>query len=236
MDPLNLPLSGCPWSALTPSVESFCEERLCSWVVEPANTWSNLGYILVGLLILWSNRGKNRQALMLPGITAVIVGFGSTMFHATGSRIGEIVDLAAMFLISGLFVIFALRRLANLSARSLTAFYTLMTTSSLALMVVQNSSGIAIFTGHIVIATSLELILLYRFYHTTQYRNLNWMIVAFAVSYLLWYLDYHKIVCFPGNHILGGHALWHLINSTCLWNFYRYQEQFFDRRETANDR
>lgn len=218
---------GCPWSALTPSVVSFCEERLCGWIVEPANTWSNIGFILVGLVILRSNFGRMRSALNLPGLTAILVGIGSTMFHLTGSRVGEIIDLAAMFLISGLFIVFALRRLRGFGVRSLMMIYCALAIFSVALMIATHSSGIGIFVAHITAAVILELILAYRFYSSTAYRNLLWMIGAFVVSYGAWLLDYHRILCAPGNHLLGGHAVWHLVNSLCLWNFYRYQEQFF---------
>lgn len=219
----------CPWSKFAPSVESFCEERLCSWIVEPANTWSNIGYILVGLLILRANRGTGRNSLNLAGLTSILVGIGSTLFHATGSRIGEIVDLGAMYLISGLFIIFAVNRLKSVSTAVLSLSYAAITATSLTAMIIFHSSGIAIFVAHLVVAVLLELTLAYRFYATTSYKHLNLMVMAFALAYFMWYLDYHKIFCDPDNHWFGGHAGWHLINSTCLWNFYRYQEQFVAR-------
>src|SRR5205823_851454 len=46
---------GCPWWDLherfgEPNVK-WCEERLCAMANEPANTWSNLGYLVVGAAI-----------------------------------------------------------------------------------------------------------------------------------------------------------------------------------------
>jgi hypothetical protein len=42
----------CPWDWLRQSPPSFCEETLCGWVKQPANTWSNIGF-LVSAALLW---------------------------------------------------------------------------------------------------------------------------------------------------------------------------------------
>ena len=42
----------CPWSDYAPATIAFCERRLCAWIVEPSNAWSNVAYVLVGLLSL----------------------------------------------------------------------------------------------------------------------------------------------------------------------------------------
>ena len=46
---------GCPWYELSelrlPNFD-WCEAQRCSYVVEPANAWSNLAYVIVGLVLL----------------------------------------------------------------------------------------------------------------------------------------------------------------------------------------
>ena len=52
---------GCPWSELShfaPPNVKWCEAQVCGWIVEPANTWSNLAYILLGALLLWRAAGS----------------------------------------------------------------------------------------------------------------------------------------------------------------------------------
>ena len=53
---------GCPWFALSelarPDIK-WCEAPQCSWVVEPANTWSNLFYVAVAFVLWrWSKTGS----------------------------------------------------------------------------------------------------------------------------------------------------------------------------------
>ncbi|MEY4630497.1 MAG: hypothetical protein RIQ81_617 [Pseudomonadota bacterium] len=220
-------VQACPWSGLEPSIMSFCEQRLCGWIVEPANTWSNIGYIIVGVLILRANAGTHRPALSLTGLTAILVGLGSAFFHGTGTRIGEILDLSAMYLISGLFVAFNVRRLLGWSDRWLAILYVVLCGSSMWALVAWQSSGIRLFAVHITIAAVLEILTFRKNTTPTSYRYLGYLCGAFAISYTVWLLDVTKTVCWPDNHVLGGHAIWHLTNSTCLWSFYRYQEQFY---------
>lgn len=220
-------LQSCPWSDLEPSIMSFCEQRLCSWVAEPANTWSNIGYITAGAVIMRANAGTDRPALSLCGLTAILVGLGSAFFHATGTRVGEIVDLSAMYLISGLFISFNVRRLWGWSDRQLALSYFAICGASIWALVALRTSGIRLFAAHLAVAAALEFMAFRKSGANTRYRFLGYMSGAFALSFLVWLLDVKKIVCWPDNHVLGGHAIWHLTNSTCLWSFFRFQEQFY---------
>ena len=47
---------GCPWSGFTPPNVDWCEEELCAWIVNPADTWSNLAYVVLGLFMWWAAR------------------------------------------------------------------------------------------------------------------------------------------------------------------------------------
>ena len=51
MDPRDItPLPpGCPWSGFAPPDLKHCETNLAAWITTPANTWSNLAYIAVGV-------------------------------------------------------------------------------------------------------------------------------------------------------------------------------------------
>jgi hypothetical protein len=217
----------CPWSEYQSAAITFCEQRLCGWIVEPANTWSNIGYLIASILILRDNHGRNRHSLSLIGITALFVGIGSTLFHATGTRWGEVVDVSAMYLISGLFVTFALKQLVPLTRLQVIGVFSLLSGSSILYLVSSHSNGIVLFGLQLVLMGALEIRIFRKKSPRSDYRNLILMAGAFAFSYICWYLDFHRIICNEHNHILGGHALWHLSNATCLWSYYKYQEQFY---------
>ena len=63
----NVLKEGCPWVELRqvgglPNVK-WCEETLCSVVAEPANTWSNLAYLVVAVLIYLAARNESQRTL-----------------------------------------------------------------------------------------------------------------------------------------------------------------------------
>jgi hypothetical protein len=219
-------LESCPWSRFEPAAIEFCERRLCAWVVEPANTWSNIGFVLVGLLILFKVGKESRPDLKMIGLTAVLVGIGSTLFHMTGTRWGEVIDVSAMYLISSLFIVFAAQRLWALPMSRFVMTYLVLATVTMAALVLSKTNGIWLFAAHITVAVLLELQAFRTLSSRAQYRDLGLMAITFTVAFTSWALDVRHIICNPDNHIFGGHALWHLANATCLWFYYRFQKQF----------
>jgi hypothetical protein len=220
--------AACPWSGYAPATISFCERRLCDWVVEPANTWSNLAYVAVGCVILFLQRRRLRTALSAIGLSAVLVGIGSFAFHATGTFFGEYLDVSAMFLISALFIAFGARRLWIWPDDGLIKLYLGLVAVSMALLAAVKVSGIPMFTAQIVAASLIEIRLVRRSGRgAVDYRYLWCLIGFFAVAFTAWALDVTRVVCDPDNHLVTGHALWHVANSFCLLFFYLYQRQFF---------
>ena len=219
-------MGSCPWNGFEPATISFCEQRLCSWVVEPANTWSNIGFVLVGLLILLREFRCQRPDLMMIGITAVAVGINSSLFHASGTRWGEIVDVSAMYFISSLFIVLSIKRIWHLSSVTMISWYVTLAASTSAAMVLFGSNGIILFGLHITAAVLLEGYFYRSSTNRVKFVNLAFMALCFGISFTAWKLDISKVICDPNNHVFGGHALWHLGNALCLWFYYRYQTQF----------
>ena len=75
---------GCPWYKLSslglPNVK-WCEATRCSWITEPANTWSNLAYIIAGIIIFMMLKPENRKTSKWFGATLIFVGFSSFVYH-----------------------------------------------------------------------------------------------------------------------------------------------------------
>src|SRR5262245_35539796 len=126
----------CPWDGFSPAVQSFCEAPLCGWIVHPAETWSNIGFFVVGCLIFWRARrqgGFSSPATLL-GPIALLTGIGSTLFHATGTFFGEALDLSAMYLQSSLFVALNARRLWRLRSPTTAALFGAVVVTSVSLL------------------------------------------------------------------------------------------------------
>lgn len=204
----------------------FCERRLCTWIVEPSNAWSNVAYLVIGAWILWLDRAPRRSALSAIGVASVLVGFGSFAFHATATFVGEVLDISAMYLISGLFIVFNVRRLWHWSDRHLLALYAALAAASFALLVATRANGVPMFVAQVTVAGILEVMLHRRGGGTTRYLFLNLLIGFFVVSFGVWALDTTGVLCDPDNHLFTGHAFWHVSNAFCLLWCYRFHQQF----------
>jgi Ceramidase len=211
----------CPWTGYAPATIAFCEQRLCAWVVEPSNAWSNLAYVAVGVWILWRRRGDLGTAVTAIGVACVLLGVASFSFHATGVRVFEVADLAGMYLVSGLALTFALQRVRGWSDGTAVAFFAGLVALSSLLMIALGNDGIVMFAVQVIAAVVLE----YRLYPMTPAAAGRWLlraVGALAVGFVVWTLDRGPL-CNPQNHVLTGHAVWHALTALSLLCFYRFQ-------------
>ena len=71
---LALVLAAARWGWLGPDVgrgDGFCEAARPGWIRQPANTWSNLGFVIAGLAIAWYAGERARLGVTLgahPGL------------------------------------------------------------------------------------------------------------------------------------------------------------------------
>jgi hypothetical protein len=214
----------CPWGGYAPATIAFCERRLCAWVVEPSNAWSNVAYVLVGLWILRRTGARGGAALSATGVAAVLLGIGSFAFHATGVRVFEVVDVSGMYLISGLALTFPLQRLVGWSDRVAVAFFAACVLVSSGLMIALGTDGIVMFGVQIAAATLLEL----RRRHELPADAGRWLGASIAVLLAglgIWQLDRNGTLCDADNHLVTGHAVWHVLTAVAVLLFYRYQDR-----------
>lgn len=225
-DPWEEANMDCPWSDYARATIQFCERELCGWITQPANTWSNIGYVLVGVYLFRLAR-RERPALSLIGISSFIVGIGSGLFHASGTFMFEFLDLLGMFLISGLLVVYNLQRLAGLSPLATYSVYSVMTTLSLIGMLIWRPAGIPIFAAQIALALTFEVLMHLR-RDTVNYKEFMKFVGTFVVSFGFWGADISGAWCNPDNHWINGHAIWHLLDAVAIYFVYTYYLQFDD--------
>lgn len=223
----------CPWESFAPLPSSFCEQALCGWIREPANTWSNLSYLLVGVWMWRRARADGYLGLRLFAVAAVVTGLGSGFFHASGTAWAGRADYLGMFLEAGAMTALNLKRWKNISWRNTLLTFGI-TTVGLGL-----AAGIFpawerwIYT----FGSPCYLIEARLFFLTgknTNYRLLgvSWLFMFAAMFF--WWLDLSGRWCNPGNHIISGHALWHLLSALALIPLYFYYTQFERLRTTPN--
>ena len=209
----------CPWDGFTPATISFCEARLCEFVAEPANAFTSLTKTLVGLWLLPRCWKRGQGALWAIVIAALVQGPLGFALHATGTFWGEALDVSGMFLISATLLTFALSRRFEWTSSQLIARWMALVASSVAVLLLVPPSGIAVFSVQVAAWLALEV----SDRKPAPRKWLWWMIGVFVAGFAFWIADKTRFVCDPDNHLINGHAVWHVATSICLALFYEYE-------------
>ena len=216
---------GCPWSGFTPPNVDWCEEELCAWITNPANTWSNLLYVLLGIAMWREARRDGRPSLALFGPTSIAVGVFSFAYHASYTWMLQFFDFVGMFLFCFVVLAQGALRLGWIGPRRRTAFFCVGVAASSALVPVLFDAGIPIqgIVGILVLAIIGQEILLLRRDGPRPAHRIWWgavALIALAGAFSL--LDVTRVWCDPSNHWLQGHALWHLLSAASLYALFRF--------------
>jgi ceramidase len=222
---------GCPWWALSelrlPNVD-WCEAQRCSWIVEPANTGSNLAYLIVGLALCWVARGSSSSQLRFFGPAALIVGFSSGIYHASYTFVLQILDFFAMYVFCYLLITVNLRRLGVLGAGTWRRWYWLLVAGTTALTVAIDFLEVPIqgIVFLLIVAIAASETWLWR-----RERGASHGLFLLALAFLtaggvFSALDVTRTWCDPWHPYLQGHALWHVLSALCLFTAYFHYRQF----------
>ena len=203
----------------------FCETPRPGLVAQPANTFSNFGFIAVGLWIAVvtdrQRRGRPERRNLLTetdlypttfAVVTVLLGPGSMFMHASLTLWGGLVDVASMYLFAGLLVAYAVTRLRALSpAAFLLIFVSLVTL----LVGAQGSVGLpveATFGLLLLTSVAIDWRLSRRRPEVTIDRRLVVLAVAsFLTAFAIWLPSLTGgPLCDPESWI-QGHAIWHLL-------------------------
>ncbi len=209
-------LQDCPWATWKPATLKFCEAHVCERIVAPAETWSNLPYLLVGVWLLVRGLGRTETRF---GLYALVVGICSSLFHASYTYVFETADLAAMNLLGVEMVIQALRKLGWMKGHSPIAFGAILFVAAFLLLL-----GTGAFVAVVLWLETLIFVRNRRLKTPGRYGGMIATLALFGLAYVFWILDYSGIVCAPDRHWFSGHAAWHVLNAGCfltLSGFYR---------------
>lgn len=200
----------CFWDNFEQNNYIFCERQLCAVVVEPANTWSNIGYLIVAILILNSSHTGSRARGRFFWSTLILF-IGSTLFHMTGTYWGKFLDVGAMFCLSMAILTTSLERKYALKKRfGIIIFVGGIIVSLIYLYFMK--LGLFLFGAQIALSTLIEKRNAKRFWKA---------LVTFGMAFTFWIMDVKRFWCDPDSHFISGHALWHLFAATAIWIFFK---------------
>jgi hypothetical protein len=215
----------CPWSTLAPATLQWCERQLCAWIREPANTWSNLAFIIVGIMIIAECKKSNLPQKVL-GFFAILLGLMSGFYHASGTLVGEIVDFSSMFLISVYLISANYARLYGWTQKKSTLSAIALGLLTIAILVIEPLSGSFLFAGQVTWFVALEFVIWRKSTVKPSYKWFVFSFIALQSAFLIWNLDRLKIICYPDFHWVNGHAIWHVLTATSLWFIFKFYSQF----------
>jgi hypothetical protein len=211
---------------------TFCESASGSVVRQPANTFSNVGFVAAGLLIAWHAAGLRRGLVIdrrlatAMACLVVLLGPGSAAMHATQSAVGGHLDMFSMYLIAAFAAAYATMRWRRGGPGVLAgAFVGGVAFCELAglwggTLPVVAYAGNAAFGLLLIVAVVLEIRIMRRGQTMARrgyaYASLATMLIAFGIwnASKAWLCDPHSLI--------QGHAIWHVLGAVAAYLLYRY--------------
>lgn len=210
----------------------FCEAIRAGTIAQPANTWSNLGFVILGLLVIAqarSDAGRGQHTSLITqrtaygavyGGTCIVIGLGSLFYHASLTFAGQFCDVMGMYLFAVFVLLYALTRWSPLGERTFVAGYVGLNAVLAYLLVNVPSVRRWLFAVVLLAALALEA-RARRASAAIDAGYLRAAVFAMAVAFGIWILDITKVLCAPQSW-LQGHALWHLLCATAAGLAYLY--------------
>lgn len=222
----------CPWYELSeiakPNVK-WCEATVCGWITEPANTWSNLAFIGMGIAIWIIASNKNQTTAKLFGPLGVFVGLCSFIYHMSYTMILQTFDFVAMYAFVGLIILLNIRRLGYLSKAKQVRYLVGSVLFLTGVFMVFYFTGIPVQLTVALMVVGVFLTEYFARKKETDSPTLKYFLHgmgSLGVALVFTILDVTRAWCNPENHFIQGHALWHVFNSITIFFLYKYYEQF----------
>lgn len=206
----------------------FCEAIQPGAVAQPANTWSSLSFVCVGIAILLSAIGERSSSLRdaanrenkifaagagaVYSFSVLLIGLGSAFYHASLSFVGQFFDLLGMYLLITFVILHNLARIRKLPAPGFAGWFVISNLVLAYFLVDFSELRRYIFGGLVIAALSLEFLARPKKKPAPQSPYLQLAMTSFGLGFLVWILDITKILCEPTSW-LQGHALWHVLGA-----------------------
>jgi Ceramidase len=223
---------GPDWTRFLPATclaaHCFCEiPRAGDLVLQPANSWSSFGFVAVGFWIaLVAGRCDSRTPFAgFPAIwfalTAILIGVGSFLLHATLTLWGQFWDVVGMYLFSAFTLTYAIRRWRALGDTAAALLYVALCTVLIGFLIAIPETRRWLFAVVLIVDIAVEMTFARPKRPGVEVRWYLAGIVLQATAFAIWIADLTRTWC-DGNSLIQGHAVWHVLNAAAVWTAYRY--------------
>jgi hypothetical protein len=197
------------WRGASCLPDCWCEAtRTGHTILEPVNTWTNLGFILVGLYFIVNSKNfallKNIELPKFYGLAMMFVGAGSFFFHMSQTFVGQWFDVFGMYLVSVFYIVYNFYRVDKIT-----------------FIIALPETRRWLFGVTIVIALIQSLLILKKHKPSINNKYLWSSVASYATAQAFWLLDKEKIWCSPYSWI-NGHGIWHIMTCVAAVLIYKY--------------
>lgn len=221
----------------------FCEASRTGYIKQPANTFSNFGFIFSGLLIAWqlsSGRFHQNNNSFSGNIfygtfyscLVVLLGPGSMALHATTAKVGGFFDMLSMYMIAAFVVAYAAQRYFSWKPFQFIAVFAI--TLSVCLWAnFQDYEIIFDFFGNLAFAFFITLAVFFEglnFYIRKLKLNKAWgyaSLISLLTAFAIWSLSRTGAPFCDPSSLVQGHGIWHLlcaVSTYCLFRLYASEQ------------
>jgi hypothetical protein len=212
---------GCPWhhgqlEYGMPNVD-WCEPTVCSLINEPANTWSNLPFLIVGF-ILWKK--INNATVKAFGVVVFVMGFLSAVYHATNNLLTQHFDFVGMALMTSFLLAFVTRRILNVKSTIFDKYFWFY--FSLNMLTLLFLGLLKLPVQMLLLLNSIPILLaeIYCFVKLKRTKRFSFFILSISILILAQVsaqVDLKRIYCDPQNILLHGHVVWHILCAIAMY-------------------
>lgn len=222
--------------------DCYCEAPRGGMAEQPANAWSNLGFVVVGLAVLADTARRrqrdsparmeaDRQYARLYGAVAIFLGLGSFAFHGSLKAWGGYVDVQSMHAFVAFVIVYDLARIHDWRwGRFLAVFAGLLAGFSALIGMIPPEHGRTMFSVVVVVTLIVEAAVSYPALRPWALRpivprRMPWFwagLGTFAVAFAVWNVSRTAGPWCDPHSLLQGHALWHLLTAASVACFYLY--------------
>lgn len=208
---------GCPWYEAqqtygAPNV-NWCEPTVCATINEPANTWSNLGYILIGLALI---KKMNEPLMRMFGLCVFVMGSLSFTYHATNNYLTQYFDFVGMFLMMSFLLAFNILRVIGSNPRQIyTLFWFLFSMNTIIFMCfdIMDIAVQKMMLMNAVPVILFDIISGFKEKRLHEYKYFFLCVLSLVAAQVFAIIDIKRIYCDPENIILHGHVIWHILGA-----------------------
>lgn len=217
----------------------FCEAGHEGLIKQPVNTFSNFGFIIVGIIIAWS-QAKGRFAqnnnLITKGLffasfyatLSILLGPGSMAMHATTTRVGGFLDMLSMYLVASFIFSYALTRLFQWKSIGFTVMFLFAMGAQLYAHTLPYKVPFVGFIGSFAFGVFLiitSIIELFSYFIRKVEIDVRFgiaAILAMCLAFFIWNLSLSDSPFCDPSSLIQGHGIWHLLNALSIYFLYRF--------------